>query len=171
MDTSEHVILLHGLCRSARSMQPMAAALHRAGYIVHNTSYPSRSASLAALCEIVGAAASDCDRAGAGTIHFVTHSRGGILLRAYLKHHHLPSLGRTVMLGPPNQGSEVVDHLARWKMFHLVNGPAGRELGTGPHSVPNTLGPVSVPLGVIAGNRSINWINSLMIQGPDDGKV
>jgi hypothetical protein len=37
--------------------------------------------------------------------------------------------------------------------------------------MPNRLGPVNYPVGVIAGNRSINWINSLLIPGEDDGKV
>jgi hypothetical protein len=52
-----------------------------------------------------------------------------------------------------------------------VNGPAGCELGTDLDSTPNKLGPVDFELGVIAGDRSINWINSLMIHGKNDGKV
>jgi hypothetical protein len=75
------------------------------------------------------------------------------------------------MLGPPNQGSEVVDELGTWWIFRKLNGPAGGELGTEADSVPNKLGPVNFELGVIAGDRSINWINSCMIEGSDDGKV
>ncbi len=101
----------------------------------------------------------------------MTHSLGGILVRCYFSRNDEPRLGRVVMLGPPNKGSEVVDVLKDWSLFRKINGPAGSELGTGSRSVPKRLGPVTFELSVIAGDRSINWINSLMIPGPDDGKV
>ena len=56
-------------------------------------------------------------------------------------------------------------------LFKKINGPAGNELGTDQNSVPSRLGPANFPVGVIAGTRSINWINSLLIPGRDDGKV
>jgi hypothetical protein len=96
---------------------------------------------------------------------------GGILVRDYLADNRIEKLGRVVMLAPPNAGSEVVDNLHSWAVFRWVNGPAGSELGTDAESAPQKLGPVEFELGVIAGDRSINWINSLMIPGPDDGKV
>jgi hypothetical protein len=64
-----------------------------------------------------------------------------------------------------------VDHFGGWWAFRKVIGPAGQQLGTDKDSVPNQLGPVSFELGVIAGDRSINWMNSCMIKGRDDGKV
>ncbi len=167
-----HVILLHGLCRTSRSMAPMATALRAAGYVVHNVDYPSRTAPVEELAEsAVAPAVAACEAAGATRIHFVTHSLGGILVRQHLTTHRIPHLGRVVMLGPPNQGSEVVDRLRDWWLFRRLNGPAGAQLGTDPDSVPNRLGPVTYPVGVIAGDRSINWINRLLIPGPDDGKV
>lgn len=169
---TEHVILLHGLARTRRSMTAMERGLARAGYTVWNTGYPSRSATIQELAEtVVPAAVARCRDQGATTIHFVTHSMGGILVRSFLTRHAIPELGRVVMLAPPNQGSEVVDRLGTSTLFRWINGPAGQELGTGADSVPNRLGPATVVTGVIAGNRSINGVNSLMIPGPDDGKV
>jgi pimeloyl-ACP methyl ester carboxylesterase len=168
----EQVILLHGLCRSSRSMEPMARVLTNAGYKVWNIDYPSRTASIEQLSEsAVGRAVANCESSGATRINFVTHSMGGILVRHYLKHHPTPLPVRVVMLAPPNQGSEIVDKLGGWWLFKKINGPAGNELGTDQNSVPSRLGPANFPVGVIAGTRSINWINSLLIPGRDDGKV
>jgi hypothetical protein len=168
----DHVILLHGLCRTSRSMAPLQKALANAGYQVHNLDYPSRSANIETLAEtVIGPAVEACQKAGAQRIDFVTHSLGGILVRCYLARHPIPQLGRVVMLAPPNQGSEIVDRLGGWWLFKKINGPAGNELGTGVNSLPNRLGPVNYCVGVIAGSRTINWINSLMIPGTDDGKV
>ncbi len=172
-DNRECVILLHGLCRTSGSMLPLEHALTVAGYRVWNVDYPSRTAAIEKLSEdAIGRAVADCQKAGATKLHFVTHSLGGILVRSYLARHAIPNLGRVVMLGPPNQGSEVVDKLGSWWLFNKLNGStARRELGTDKDSVPNQLGPANFCVGVIAGDRSINWINSLMIPGPDDGKV
>lgn len=168
----EEVILLHGLCRTSRSLVKMEQALTEAGYRVRNVDYPSRMATIQKLADdAVGRAVADCQADGATKIHFVTHSMGGILVRSYLARHSIPSLGRVVMLAPPNQGSEVVDRLGGFFVFKWLNGPAGNEMGTVTNSTPNQLGPAVFPVGIIAGDRSINWINSLLIPGPDDGKV
>lgn len=92
-------------------------------------------------------------------------------MRQYLSNHSIKNLGRVVMLGPPNQGSEVVDKLRDVPGFHFINGDAGMQLGTGALSVPNTLGKANFDVGIIAGTRSINLILSTFIPSVDDGKV
>ncbi len=173
MAKNEEVILLHGLCRTSRSMVKMERALTNAGFKVRNVDYPSRSAPIEKLADdAIGQAVADCQNDGAIKIDFVTHSLGGILVRSYLARHTIPNLGRVVMLAPPNQGSEIVDKIGGWSLFKSINGVAGNELGTDTNSVPNKLGPANFPAGVIAGDRSINWINSwFLIPGRDDGKV
>jgi triacylglycerol lipase len=169
---AEGVILLHGLARTSRSMSELEAALVAAGYAVVNVDYPSRVSSIGSLGEqVIGGALEDPRIRACSRVHFVAHSLGCILVRSYFAKRSDPRLGRVVMLGPPNQGSEVVDRLGSWRLFRWINGPAGSELGTGSESVPISLSAVRFELGVIAGDRSINWINSVMIPGPDDGKV
>lgn len=168
--SADCVVLLHGLARSASSMEPMAQTFRERGYRVVNVDYPSRHHAI----EVLAPLAVEQGMAGcsdASRLHFVTHSLGGILLRYYLAEHSIPGLGRVVMLAPPNQGSEVVDRLRGMPGYAFINGPAGQQLGTGSDSVPRRLGPVSFELGVIAGDKTINFLLSQTLPNPDDGKV
>ena len=168
----ECVVLLHGLNRSWRAMKPMAESLQLAGYSTANVDYPSQSGPIEEIAPMaVGLGLEECRASGAETIHFVTHSLGGILLRYEHKRSPIEDLGRVVMLGPPNQGSELIDKTIDWPGFDSVNGAAGRQLGTGDDSMPMQLGPVDFELGVIAGTGTINILASAMLPDIDDGKV
>ena len=170
---SECVILLHGLARTNRSMLKIEKALKTSGYAVFNCNYPSRKKAIELLSKtsIEQAIAYCHDNYQPDCIHFVTHSMGAILIRFYLAQHDIENLGRVVMLAPPNAGSELVDRLSRLQLFTLLNGPAGKQLGTDASSLPNSLGPVNYEVGIIAGNKSLNLLYSALIPGEDDGKV
>ena len=151
-------------------MEKLGDALTVAGHKVINLGYPSREHAIETLAAIaIEPALAACDNST--EISFVTHSLGGILVRQYLAHKEIANLKYVVMLGPPNQGSEVVDKLRDIPGFYMLNGDAGMQLGTDQLSVPKRLGPANFDVGIIAGNQSINWILSTLIPGNDDGKV
>ena len=162
-------VLLHGLARTETSFALMEAALEAEGYRIIRPGYPSTEAPVEVLTrETLPNAVRSC---GTEKVDFVTHSMGAILLRQWVAEVGPDQVGRAVMLGPPNQGSEVVDRMGLFPGFDWINGPAGSQIGTGRNSLPRNLPAVNFSLGVIAGSQSLNPYFSSLLPGDDDGKV
>ena len=170
---SEVVVLLHGLGRTSWSMWPLQRALAKHFRVINRT-YPSRRFDVATLSQrAVAGALSDVEPNT--KVHFVTHSLGGILLRHYLSKNTVPNLGRVVMLGPPNQGSALVDHFLSkpnlGKAFRWILGPAVMQLSARPDSFVRTLPKADFELAVIAGSKCNNPYFNKILRAPSDGKV
>ncbi len=161
------VVLVHGLFLFGFCFKPLAWRLAKEGYDVYVYDYQTRRYGirehgahfLQALDEIAGKA-----KPAPGSLHIVTHSLGGILARVALSslegaadgsllHLKPSSIGRTVMMAPPNKGSDTAKRIVKALPW------AGRfakplpELSSAPeaeiHSIPI---PKSFEIGIIAGN-------------------
>lgn len=163
------VVLLHGLWRGWRAMQPLARALENEGFSTLNIPYPSARLPIPRLVahirEQVG------KHVGDQPVHFITHSLGGILIRSLLAEEVPWKTDKVIMLAPPNGGSEIVDWSKKLPLFHTVLGPAGRALAS--DGVPRDLPalPPEVKAAVIMGNRCSIPIFKKLLGEESDGIV
>jgi pimeloyl-ACP methyl ester carboxylesterase len=170
--TQDGAVLLHGISRTARSFRKMQTALEGCGFATLNQDYASRRKALEALAEDIHPAIQRFADGIDGSVHFVGHSMGGLLARVYIARHRPARLGRVVMLGTPNSGSEIADRLKHIGVYRAWFGPAGQQLVTQRDAaVAAMFPPVDYPVGIIAGNRSVYSIRSAFLPKPHDGKV
>ena len=171
-DHQDGVVLLHGISRTALSLRKMQTALEAAGFATLNIDYPSRHYALEALAEHIHPAVALFAAGIEGQLHFACHSMGGLLARVYISKYRPAHLGRVVMLGTPNGGSEIADRLKNVSLFRAWFGPAGEQLVTRRDAATDALfPPVDYPVGIIAGNRSLDPMSSLFLPKPHDGRV
>lgn len=167
------VVLIHGLGRTRRSMWLVGLWLRFCGYRVKSIGYPSHRSSIAdAVQNYINPALARLEIEEGAKVHFVTHSLGGIVFRAWAAQRDPKfPLGRAVLLAPPNQGSQIIDELRQWGWVRWLLGPVSAELGTDASSTPNMLGPLPPETGVIMGNKDTLPIFRRLLGDESDGVV
>ncbi|MFT2091590.1 alpha/beta fold hydrolase [Paraglaciecola sp. 2405UD69-4] len=170
--SDELVVLAHGLGRSDWAMWRLAQRFENANYKVCRLDYSTLGVSVA---EVLAETSKQIDRCivNAPKVHFVGHSLGGLVIRAYLQNNQVKldqdRTGQVVLMGTPNKGSELADYYNdSWLM--KVAGGISRALVTGTKSLGNNLDELDVNLGVIAGTKPL-LLTSKKFTGPNDGLV
>lgn len=165
----ERVVLLHGLWRGWRAMEPLARKLNAAGYSTLNLPYPSTRKPVQEILPLIRAEVARV--AGDAPVHFVTHSLGGILVRALLREECPWHQGRLVMLAPPNNGCEIVDWAEDHPLMKFFLGPSGRCLGS--TGLPSSLDalPAGLEAAVIMGKRCLIPFFRDLLEQDNDGIV
>ena len=172
LQESSGVILLHGIARTSRSLRRLEHALRETGIETLNLDYPSRKKQIDCLADHVHPAVSNFAAKNKSSIHFVGHSMGGLLARAYIAKYRPANLGRVVMLGTPNGGSELADRLQDFSLYRLFYGPAGLQLTTHSNDMLKSLPAVDYAVGIVAGTRSVDPVASFLnLPKPNDGRV
>jgi triacylglycerol esterase/lipase EstA (alpha/beta hydrolase family) len=95
----------------------MQTAIEAAGFTTLNFGYASRRKTLETLADDIHPAIQRFADTTGGSIHFAGHSMGGLLARVYLTKYRPKRLGRVVMLGTPNGGSEIADRLKQFPPY------------------------------------------------------
>ena len=114
-------------------MKKMARSFEKEGYQAIRWGYPSKGKFIHEHTEdLVQDLKKTAEKHPGEPIHFVTHSLGGIIVRAVHNHPECPDeakMGRAVLLVPPNQGSSFGRFLGKSKpMRKLLGDRAGKQL-------------------------------------------
>lgn len=168
---SRGVVLLHGINGKAKEMAVIAHHLAPHYDALLNYHYPSTTTPIAPLNAKFIAPALQQLAAKVDTVDVVAHSMGCIMIRYFLHHNPTFPVGRIVMIGPPNHGSQLTDFFGSWRYYKRRYGPAGDQIGTESIKQLNLPERCPAPTGIIAGTKSMFFVYSIILPGPDDGKV
>ncbi len=170
------VIVLHGLGADRSHMADLAKYLRERGrYSVFNVTYPSTQRDIGANAKSLAHIIDNLD--GIEEINFVAHSLGNIVVRRYLGDQTDASSGRRpdgrikrfVMLAPPNHGSLLALTLGDNKIYQVVMGQTGQQLGRDWQRLEEKLATPACEFGILAGGRNDGHGYNLLLRGDNDG--
>ena len=167
---TEGVVLLHGILRTKHCLKGLVNFLQNNNYKVLDIDYPSSKHDILSIAKLLHLQIQKF-ATQVTKVHFVGYSMGGLIIRAYLNLYYPNNLGRVVMLGTPNQGSEIADFLQNFWIYKKLYGPAGQQLITNQTAFKDIFGCVNYELGVIAGSSSFYLIANRIIKKESDGRV
>ncbi len=166
----ESILLLHGIFRSKKHMRILESYLVNHGYEVININYPSLKHDLDTLASLIWKIVQERISENK-KINFVGYSMGGLLARIIINKYKPENLGRVVLIGTPNKGSEIADLLKNNTFYKKFGGPAAQQLITDQSKFSDLFGKVDYEVGCIAGTLGIYPISSFLLKKKNDGRV
>lgn len=170
MNKSHLVILLHGIRKTNSCLKGLAKFIQNQGFSILNITYPSTKYSISELTDIINNRVKGKIKEHK-TVSFVGFSMGGLVIRAYLNKYKISNLGKVVMVGTPNNGSEVADFFIGNPLYKKLYGPAGMQLTTNQKKLGYLLGKVNYECGIISGSFPLDFCYLIMRKKASDGKV
>lgn len=178
------VIVFHGIYGKAKTLNAITDTLEKEGYSGINIQYPTTEDTVEKITEkyiapnvesvIKTVEEENVIRRKQGLpeikINFIVHSMGTGVLRYYLKTHKLNNLGKVVFISPPSHGSQLSDNPIS-DIIKDTLGDAVKQFKTSSDSFVNSLGEPDYQCYVMIGNKSGNFLYSILIPGIDDGMV
>jgi len=169
IDVPNRVVLVHGLARSSLSMWALEMRLENAGYAVVSLDYSSLNRSVAEVQQQVRDQLYACCNDNVPT-HYVGYSLGGLLIRGFFAEHanqaFVINRRQVVMIGTPNNGTQIVDNFAEQQWFKLL-GDTTLALGTQSNSFPMGLPLPDFSAGIIAGTESWSISDDILAEASD----
>lgn len=168
----ESVVLIHGFMSDAHSMSRIQTVLANCQFCVYPWRYPSHSKFFGEhACNLLKTLQFIASQAPGEPIDFVAHSSGALILRLALNMPGCPEeakMGRAVLLGPSNRGSQLARRFCGFRPLEWVIGnKSGWELM---HYQPCQIDcfgdfPSSMQVLVIAGTKG----NTILFKAHNDG--
>ena len=158
---NEQLVTIHGILGSSWNLQYLTASLEKEKMVVNHWGYPSRDKNIVAHAKaLVIHLQQLADKNPGKTIHFLTHSMGGLVLRAALNQPDCPAeakWGKVVLLAPPNQGAGWGRLIGELSLAQYIGkDKSGKELMTQVNFEHLGQFPDTLDVFVIAGNFSFN---------------
>ncbi|MBA3957439.1 MAG: hypothetical protein H0X51_03460 [Parachlamydiaceae bacterium] len=169
---NEKLITIHGFFGSPWNMYFLVKPLEKEQMSISHWGYASRDKKIQEHAEdLVRQLQEEAVQNPGKPINFLTHSMGGLILRAGLNHPDCPleaKVGRAVLLAPPNQGAVWGRMIAEFSLANYIGrDQSGKELMTERDFEHLGQFPDTMEVMVIAGNFSLN----VLIPGENDGTV
>ncbi len=163
------VVFLHGIMRSSKSFSAMMQTFAKSGDIVVPVDYPSTQVSLKLSAAYLNNVLRSLD--GIDEIDIICHSMGGLVVRKYLEDFSDPRIKRLIMIGTPNNGSEMANLLQKNVFYKAIMGPAGQDLIYEKDGVIANLPVPNFEFAIVAGARGDENGYNPILPGDDDGTV
>lgn len=164
------VYLLHGFGGTRLQLEKINKALIKNGFTTEIYSYPSLIEDVDTVGQLLF---EKIQSEQPDTVSFVTHSMGGLVVRAMYEHidtaRVFPFVDRVVMIAPPNNGSPVADYLAQYEFFRFVLGPNINNLTTNSKTGAARYPFPSCEVGLIAGKHGDDAGYNSLIPHDNDG--